>query len=331
MTKGVSFTTARRAWDIERNGRTYRVEMEDEYFLGRRMVRVDGNVVYFGRTVLSDHSGAYQFDLGGEPAFLKISTNGFRYYYDLVTQPSVGTAPLGGPNAKELAQASPSLTGIAVLVVFGLATAATLVLLADGRLWREPVVAVAGVPVDATVTRATTTTSDARRIEYRFQVGADSFTHEGFISRERYERARSLGVVPIRYLAIAPEVSAFVPDPGDLLFDALFSLFLAAMAGSFLLGAAGTFGDYRIWKRLSTMGVDTVGRVTRVRTLRNRYMAAVGCAFEYVYTAAAAEEFRGHSGSFALDAAMHYPVGSPVRIRYDPNRPGDSILLTPSA
>ena len=74
MTKGVGFTTARRAWDIERNGRTYRVEMEDEYFLGRRMVRVDGNVVYFGRTVLSDHSGAYQFDL---PTWRSVGGKGY--------------------------------------------------------------------------------------------------------------------------------------------------------------------------------------------------------------------------------------------------------------
>jgi hypothetical protein len=309
----------------------YRVEMEDEYFLGRRVIRVDGNVAYSGRTVLSDHSGAYQFDLGGEPAFLKISTNGFRYYYDLVTQPPPGTAPMGGALAKELVQAPPSLTGIAALVVSGLAMAATLVLLADGRLWRDPAVAVAGIPADAIVTRATITTSDARRIEYRFQVGPESFTHEGFISTDRYEDARSLGVVPIRYLAIAPDVNAFVPEPGDVIFDTLFSLFLVAMAGSFLVSAARIFADYRIWKRLSTMGVDTVGRVTRVRTLRNRYMAAVGCAFEYAYTADASGELRGHSGSFALDAVMQYPVGSAVRIRYDPDRPTDSILLTPSA
>jgi uncharacterized protein DUF3592/FAIM1 (Fas apoptotic inhibitory molecule) protein len=324
----VGFTTARQAWSIERNGRTYRVEMEDEYFFGRRVVRVNGTVVHSGRTVLSDHSGAYQFDLAGETAFLKISTNGFRYYYDLVTQPSLHTASREGP--RELAQEPPSLTGIVALVVFALAMAAALALLADGRLWREPVVAVAGVQVDAIVTRAATTTSDARRIEYRFQVGAESFTHEAFISRERYERARSLGVVPVRYLEVAPQVSAFVPEPGDLLFDALFGLVLAAEAGSFLVTAARTFGDYRIWKRLSTTGVDTVGRVTRVHTLRNRYMAAVGCAFEYAYTAASSSELRGHSGRFALDAVMHYPVGSPVRIRYDPNRPGDSILLTPS-
>jgi hypothetical protein len=208
---------------------------------------------------------------------------------------------------------------------------AALFLLADGRLWREPAVAVAGVPVDAIVTKAGRTTSDARRIEYHFQIGSRSFAHEAFISRERYDRALSLGVVPVRYLTIAPEVSAFVPEPGDLLFDAVFSLFLAAMAGSFLVSATRTFGDYRIWKRLSTMGVDTLGRVTRVRTLRNGYMVAVGCVFEYAYPAAASGELRGHSGRFPLDAAMHYPIGSPVRIRYDPDRSADSILLTPSA
>jgi len=327
----MTFTTARRAWSIDRNGRTYQIEMEDEYFFGRRVVRVDGNLVYAGRTVLADHSGAYQFDLGGAPAFLKISTNGFRYYYDLVTEPSPGTALRPGPNPKEVTQAPPSLAGIAALVAYGLAIAAALILLGDGRLWREPVVAVAGVPVDATVTRAITTTSDARRIEYHFQVASESFTHEGFISREKYERARSLGVVPVRYLAIAPEVSAFVTDPGDLLFDVLFGLFLAVMAGSFLMSAVRILGDYRIWKRLSTMGVETVGRVTSVRTLRNGYMRAVGCAFEYAYSAAGAGEFRGHSGSFVLDAVIHHPIGGPVQIRYDPNRPGDSIMVTPSA
>ena len=304
--------------------------MEDEYFFGRRVVRVDGNVAYTGRTVLADHSGAYQFDLGGEPAFLRISTNGFRYFYELVTQPFPNAAARERRNTKGLVQAPPSLAGVGVLVLFGLAMAATLVLLADGRLWREPLVAVAGVSVDAVITRAATTPSDARRIAYRFQVGAESFTHEGFISSERYEDARALGVVPVRYLAIAPDVNAFDPEVGDLLFDVLFSLFLAAMAGSFLLSGARTFGDYRVWKRLSMTGVDTDGRVTRVRTLRNRYMAAVGCAFEYAYAASAFGEFRGHSGSFGLDAAMRYPVGSRVPIRYDPDRPGDSILLTPA-
>ena len=325
----MGITTARRTWTVERNGRTYRVEMEDEYFFGRRVVRVNGNVVYSGRTILSDHSGAYQFDLGGEPAFLKISTNGFRYYYDLVTQPS-GSELRKVPNARELAQHPPSLATSAVSVLVALAIAATLVFLADGRLWREPAVAFAGVPLDATVTRATITDRDARHIEYRFQVGPLSFGHGGYISKERYERALSLGIVPIRYLAIAPEVSALTAEPGDLIFDTLFGIFLAAYAGWYLWGAAQAFGDYRVWKRLSTTGIDTVGRVTGVRTLRNQYMVAVGCIFEYTYQADSGE-LRGRSGSFALNAPMYYPVGSAVRIRYDPDQPADSILLTPSA
>lgn len=305
--------------------------MEDEYFFGRRVVRVNGNVVHSGRTVLSDHSGAYQFDLAGEPAFLKISTNGFRYYYDLVTQPSASAGSREGAKPKGLVQKPPSLATSAVSVVVALALAAALVFLADGRVWREPAVAIAGVPVDAVVTRATTTTRDARRIDYRFQVGSRSFTHAGYVSRERYESALSVGVVPIRYLEIAPEVSAFAAEPGDLIFDVLFGIVLAASAGSYLVSAAKVFGDYRVWRRLSTTGVDTVGRITRVRTVRNRYMLAVLCVFEYTYDAAAYGELRGHSGGFALDAPMYYPVGSAVRIRYDPDRPRDSILLTSSA
>jgi hypothetical protein len=331
MMSAVGLTTARRSWTVNRNGRTYRIDMEDEYFFGHRVVRVNGNVAYSGRTVLSDHSGAYQFDLGGEPAFLKISTNGFRYYYDLVTQPSASAESRRGPSPKELAQQPPNLAEGAVSVVVAIAMAAALVLLADGRLWREPLVAVAGVPVDAVVTRAAITTRDARRIDYRFQVGSKSFGHAGFISEERYERALSRGVVPVRYLATAPDVSAFDAEPGDLIFDILFGLLLAASAGWYLLSAAYVFGDHRVWRRLSTNGVDTVGRITRVRTIRNRFMVAVGCVLEYTYDAAGSGELRGHSGRFALDAAMHYPVGSAVRVRYDPDRPNDSILLTPSA
>jgi hypothetical protein len=221
--------------------------------------------------------------------------------------------------------------GVAGSVARGLAVAAALVLIADGRLWREPVLAAAGVPIDAAVMRAVTTTRDAHRIEYRFQVGARSYTHEAFISKEGYERARSLGIVSVRYLAIAPDISTFPSEPSDLLVDAVVVLVLAVGAGWSLESAARGFGAYRVWKRLSTTGVDTDGRVTRVATLRNLYMYAVGFALEYEYVVLAAGEFRGHSGAFALDAATHYPIGSTVRIRYDPNRPGDSILLAPSA
>lgn len=304
--------------------------MEDEYFFGRRVVRVNGNVAYSGRTVLSDHSGAYQFDLGGEPAFLKISTNGFRYYYDLVTQASGSAGPRTGPQPKELVQHPPSLATVAVAVLVGLALAAALAFLADGRLWREPTVALAGLPLDAAVTRATITTRNARHVDYRFQVGSRSFGHGGYLSEERYDRALSLGVVPIRYLAIAPEVNALAAEPGDLIFDILFGIFLAASAGWYVFGATRAFGDYRVWQRLSTAGVDTVGHITGVRTLRNRYMLAVGCVLDYTYNAASGE-LRGHSGGFALDASMYYPVGTAVRVRYDSDRPGDSILLTPRA
>jgi hypothetical protein len=305
--------------------------MEDEYFFGRRLVRVDGEVVYSGRTVLSDHSGAYQFDLAGQPAFLKISTNGIRYFYDLVAQPAPSAASIAAAKPKVLAQDAPSLARVALSVVFGLGMGFALVVLTDGRVWREPLVMVAGGPIDAIVTRATTTSSGAHRIDYRFDVGGHGFTHGGFITEERWNRARSLGVIPVRYLALAPEVNAFDPEPGDVLVDAVIVLVISATAGWSLVDAARELGVYRVWKRLSTTGVDIVGHVTRVRKLRNQYLIVVGCALDYEYTVAGAGEFRGQSRRFALDLATDYPIGSPLRIRYDPDRPGDTIVLTPSA
>ena len=322
----MGLTTARRTWTVERNGRTYVVEMEDEYFLGRRVVRVNGDIVHTGRQLLSDHSGAYQFDLGGEPAFLKISTNGLRYYYELVTQATLAVMPAG----REIAQQPPSIAGSALLTLWALALAATIVWVADGRLWREPAVAAGGVRVDAVVTGAETTSRGARRIAYRFEVGPDSFTHEGYIPEERYERARSSGLVPIRYLAAAPQVNSFDPDADEVIFDVLVGLLLAACSVYFLKGAVQNVGAYQVWKRLSATGVETMGRITGVGRIRDRFMTATGCSFEYSYADASSGEHRGRSGTFTLDAAMRYPVGGPVRIRYDPDKPGDSIMLTPN-
>jgi hypothetical protein len=206
-----------------------------------------------------------------------------------------------------------------------------MVVLSDGRMWREPAVAVAGVPVDAAVTRALTTTSGSHRIDYRFQVGARSFSRAVLTSEERYERARSLGVIPVRYLAVAPEVNAIAPDLGDLLVDAALALGIIAFTGWTLVVAARDLHVYRVWKRLSATGVDAIGRVTRVGAVRNEFRLVTGCVVEYAYSGSASGELRGHSAAFPLDAAVYFPVGTPVRIRYDPDRPADSILLKPSA
>ena len=185
-------------WDVERDGKKYRVEMEDEYFFGRRVVRVDGVVAYSGRTVLSDHSGAYQFDLGGRPAFLKISTNGFTYSYDLVTDvPNISTPRRSTAGPVSLTQRAPTIGAIVALLAFGLGALVAIDLTADGRAWREPAVALLGTPANARVIGAGTTSRDARRIRYRFEVGGHSFTHEGYVSRERYDLARASGMVPI--------------------------------------------------------------------------------------------------------------------------------------
>lgn len=322
----MALTTAKRSWDVERDGKRYHVEMEDEYFFGRRVLRVNGEVVYAGRTILSDHSGTYQFDLGGRPAFLKIRTNGLKYFYDLVTEPAAEAVRLVDP--KDLVQRPPSLARAVYQVIFGIGLAAALIILTDGRLYREPLVALAGTPVQAVVTRGITGARDTHRIEYQFGVGGRTYRYTGFVSSERFEAARRTGLVDVRYLAVLPDVNAFAPQLSDLGTDALLLAIVALGGGLVALDGVEEILRYVVWRRLSVSGADGVGHVTGVRTLRSRYGLAVGYVVEYSYEAGLAGALRGYSGAFGLGATIRYPVGAPVRVRYDPERPRDSILLT---
>src|SRR6267378_1257870 len=149
---------ARRHWTVERNSRRYEVDMADEYFLGHRVVRVNGEVAYEGRTVLSDHTGAYQFDLGGSPAFLRIRTNGFTYSYDLIVDGrSFETGkPLELKGQDLRPHSSPSLTILSGvffggLLVFG-------VFFVGERLTTDAAVAVAGLDAEGIIA--------AKRVEH---------------------------------------------------------------------------------------------------------------------------------------------------------------------
>ncbi len=109
--------------------------MADEYFLGERVVRVDGNVAYHGRTVLSDHSGVYPFDLGGAPASLEIRTNGFVYRYDLVVD---GLSVSAGKRADAAAAAplrTPALQRPIVATVGSVIAALVLGVAGGQQLW----------------------------------------------------------------------------------------------------------------------------------------------------------------------------------------------------
>jgi uncharacterized protein DUF3592/FAIM1 (Fas apoptotic inhibitory molecule) protein len=323
----MGLTTAKRSWDVERDGKRYRVEMEDEYFLGRRVVRVNDEVAYTGRTVLADHSGAYEFDLAGRPAFLKIRTNGIRYFYDLVTD-SLAAEPTRPIDPKDLVQRPPNLVAAAAQFLISVSIAVGLVILTDGRLYSEPLVAVAGAPVDAVVTRATTSSKGAHRLEYRFTVDGHTYGHGTFASEERFDAALSSGIVAVRYLQSAPDVSALVPQPSDLGVDVLLLVIIVTGGGWTALGALAEVRRYAVWQRLSAGGSDTMGTVTRVRTLRTAYGVVTGCVLEYSYEAGNTTSLHGRSGAFGMSAAVQYPIGTSVHVRYDSDRPRDSILVT---
>jgi hypothetical protein len=76
-------TVAKRRWQFNLDGEHHVVEFEHGYFRGTRTFIVDGvRTIEPGRPFM-DHSGEYPLAVGSRRAMLQISTDGFRYSYDL--------------------------------------------------------------------------------------------------------------------------------------------------------------------------------------------------------------------------------------------------------
>src|SRR6266542_3670338 len=298
----MAFTVAHRRWDVERGGRTYLVQLEDEYFLGKRVIRVDGRVAYEGRTILSDHSGMYQFDLGGSPAFLKISTNGLTYSYTLILDGASAEHQPPPIDKADLVQQLPTPLDMVGSAAWMIGLVAILLWIGDGRLWREPLVTVAGTPVVAEVLTKRIDSRGGRSVQYRFSAGGRTFTRIAILSPAEYDSAAATGRVPIRYLAVAPDVSAPQTEPGDLLFDLALVALFAAYGVYVGLGLSEELRMYRTARRLRAFGSDATAHVTGSSLTRNRGGIVTGCVLRYAYRGPEFTEHTGRTGRFGLGA-----------------------------
>jgi hypothetical protein len=74
---------ARRRWEFDLDDGHHVVDLEHGYFLGARRITVDGSTTIESGRAFMDHSGEYPLAVGSRRAMLQISTDGFRYSYDL--------------------------------------------------------------------------------------------------------------------------------------------------------------------------------------------------------------------------------------------------------
>ena len=91
---------AKKTWAFEIEGEEHTVELEHKAFSGRRIIRVDGNLLE-NHSELLDVGKQYPFQIGGHEGVVHVQTNGFTFNYDLsIDGRSVDTG-------KEVVPASP--------------------------------------------------------------------------------------------------------------------------------------------------------------------------------------------------------------------------------
>jgi len=317
---------ARRQWTVDRAGRTYHVDMADEYFLGERVVRVDGHVAYRGRTMLSDHSGIYEFDLGSAPAFFEIKTNGLRYFYDLIVD---GISMNSGTRVDDTPVAIPTSTANAIVgFVATLGLVAAFVVLAGPRLWADARIAVDGVTTDAQVTSKTIAGPKSDHIiGYSFDTTTGTFVGQMFVSDDEYLKLHVGDRVRVAYLRSDPSVNQRPLDVVSyIVLLGVVALFIG-LPVSQALAVAGAVRDSRTRRGLAARGQETRGQITAIGSVRGRYATVLGCRFGYTYADQNGVEHRGWSGGYKFPALYRWPIGTAVRVRYDPEHPAESSFL----
>lgn len=316
-------SVARRTWTIATDDGPHRVELADEYWLGERVVTVDGTVAYRGRTVLSDHSGEYPFLIGGAPAILRITTNGLTYRYEVFLtgrdRPAGRPREPAGPGQLIAMGILFLALSLPMLAVFGLQVLHESLLAADPRT--------ADGIVQAKRTFAGRS-STSYELQYLFVAeGGRIVVGRDTVSRASWEVARPGLHYRVRYAAADPEVNR-ITDKTAVNLGGGAALILME-GGVFAFGVITVLRSRRM-ARLArelpargTLARATVTKVSRPRRGRGVGMFAV---LRYRYDDGGGTSRTGSRSLFLSDAA-DWPVGSTPWIRYDPEHPKDSIWI----
>jgi len=315
---------ARRRWELDLADGRHVVELVHGYLSGTRTITVDGVTTKQRGTALSDNSGVHPFPFVGHKAALHISSNGLNYRYDLILdgrsvgsgKPATFTRPyFGEPTAQ---------------MIFGfLMIAISLpILLLSGKTayeeWRYHTDAAGAVAVveDRRVVAGRTTSYE---VSYAFSDRTGALRHgRGSVSRTAYAQAAPGRGVRVEYLPEAPDTNRFTGR--DETWNIVFVIAIEAFAlGIGLHLLARGMRRRGFLRRFATMGASITATVTKATTVTVGGYGRV-VMLEYTYDDAEGRARRGRSPYMYPAEADRYPVGSPVRIVIDPNRPGESYL-----
>jgi FAIM1 (Fas apoptotic inhibitory molecule) protein/uncharacterized protein DUF3592 len=317
---------ARRHWEFDLEDGHHQVDFVHGYFFGKRTITIDGTTTSQQGWPLTNHAGEYRFPFGSHDARVRITTNGLKYFYDLVvdgreirTGEGAGTVArprIGGPGQQRIFGAVIVLIAIPTLAFFGKSGY-------DEYRYHTASATAVGTVLDKRV--VTGRYGDSYRLTYQF-VDSRAATHRGSddVSRTTYNQARPGSTYSVQYLQGDPGINRFTGKDETLLIAGLLSLDGVAVAfGAWMF----LTGNKRLGtvKRISTGGQPVTATVTKLKKAQLQYVGKT-VTIEYEYDDSFGRRRRGRGPLMYPTEAARYAVGGSVRVLIDPDRPGESVL-----
>jgi FAIM1 (Fas apoptotic inhibitory molecule) protein/uncharacterized protein DUF3592 len=317
---------ARRNWEFDLDDGHHRVDFVHGYFFGKRTFTIDGTTTSQQGWPLTNHAGEYRFPFGSHDARVRITTNGLKYFYDLVvdgreirTGEEAGTVArprIGGPGSQRILGAVIVLIAAPALAYFGKSGY-------DEYRYHTASATAVGTVQDKRVVSGRY--GDSYRLTYLF-VDSRAATHRGTddVSRATYNQARAGSTYTVQYLPDEPEINRFAGKDETLLKAGILTVDVAAFAfGAYVLVA----GNRRLAaiKRINSGGQPVSATVTKLKNAQLQYVGKT-VTIEYEYDDSFGRRRRGRGPLMYPAEAARYAVGGSVRVLIDPDRPGDSVL-----
>jgi FAIM1 (Fas apoptotic inhibitory molecule) protein/uncharacterized protein DUF3592 len=317
---------ARRHWEFDLDDGHHQVDFVHGYFFGKRTFTIDGTTTSQQGWPLTSHAGEYRFPFGSHDARVRITTNGLKYFYDLVvdgreirTGEEAGTVArprIGGPAAQRILGAVLLLIAAPALAYLGKSGY-------DEYRYHTASATAVGTVQDKRVVSGRY--GDSYRLTYLF-VDRRAATHRGSddVSRATYNEARPGSTYSVQYLPDEPGINRFAGKNETLQIAGILTVDVAVVAfGAYVLVA----GNRRLAaiKRINSGGQPVSATVTKLKKAQLQYVGKT-VTIEYEYDDLFGRRRRGRGPLMYPTEAARYVVGGPVRVLIDPDRPGDSVL-----
>jgi Protein of unknown function (DUF3592) len=184
-----------------------------------------------------------------------------------------------------------------------------------------------GIVLSKDIKPATQHTSTSYSIRYRFTASNDR-TYEGSstIDVHDWERLVERGPVTVQYLVSDPS-SSRLSTAGNLIFEVVFlviGLALLLVGGYLVVRSSRTLIED--W-RLMRVGIEASATVGAVEATNLRINRRVQWEISYAYRDVSGKEYEGRSWTMPEGEARKFRPGDHGTIRYDPERPAQSLWI----